>query len=243
MNKIIILSDKYSQTMKTLNTSLQTSFFDLTEELKTCIDSICRFENLTQLELDFINFEGIQPIDDCLSLIGQKCNKLLKLDLSIFSSDPITDRFFDALSEFEVIKKLKIYLENSTELNGSIESLKQCKQLKHLDINYTKLREDFFANIASFVPKLQTLRIETEKPFSDSFINSLHSMKFIQKVSLFVDNLNDIDYTYPSKFWYFGKCLSDVMSSPKANDVIRVTDKCELVSIDETIRLAMWCDS
>ena len=102
MNKIIILSDKYSQT---LNTSLQTSFFDLTEELKTCIECIARFENLKELELDFINFEGIQPIDDCLSLIGQKCNKLLKLDLSIFSSDPITDRFFDALSEFEVIKK------------------------------------------------------------------------------------------------------------------------------------------
>ena len=125
-------------------------------------------------------------------------------------------------------------LTDSTVFNGSIESLKHCKQLKHLDIDYPELREDFFANIASFVPKLQTLRIETKIRFPDSFIDSFHSMKFIQKVSLFIGDVNATDYPFSSKIWYFGKYLSEVMSSPKANDVIRVTDNCGLVFFDET---------
>ena len=75
-----ILSDKYSQTMKTLNVTLK----NLTaEELKTCIECIARFENLKELKLSIFRTNITQPIDDCLSLIDQKCNKLLKLDLSI----------------------------------------------------------------------------------------------------------------------------------------------------------------
>ena len=78
-NILKTLSNKYSQTMKSLNIS----FSSLTAEvLKTCFNCITRFENLRELTLSITDFEDItQPIDDCLSLIGQKCNKLLKLDL------------------------------------------------------------------------------------------------------------------------------------------------------------------
>ena len=56
MNKIIILSDKYSQTLKTLNISLERSQFGLNvKDLNICIECIARFENLKELTLEFIS--------------------------------------------------------------------------------------------------------------------------------------------------------------------------------------------
>ena len=79
VNKMKILSDKYSQTMKTLRVWLR---YMSAEELKTCIDCISRFQNLRQLKLTIeTNFK--ESIDNCLSLIGQRCSKLLKLDLEV----------------------------------------------------------------------------------------------------------------------------------------------------------------
>ena len=79
INNLKKLSDKYSQTMKAIN--IDSSHLN-TEELKTCIECIARFENLKELTLKFAKFKTEEPIDDCLSLIGQKCNKLLELDLT-----------------------------------------------------------------------------------------------------------------------------------------------------------------
>ena len=173
-----------------------------TEELKTCIEYISRFENLKELKLVFKTMMRKEPIDDCLSLIGQKCNKLLKLDFTVRDhSVTITDQFFDSLSEFKAIKKLKIWFEKSVETNRSVKAFKDCLQLKELDIYYLKLTPNFFTNIESFVPKLQFLRIITNQKFSDSFIDSFHSMKNIQRVII------------DPKYYYFGKSYrSDVKS-------------------------------
>ena len=221
VNKMHILSDKYSQTMKRLNLKLD----EMTaKELKTCIECIARFENLKELKLDFYSHQNIgQPIDDCLTLIGRKCTKLVKLDLCIYGSVPISDRFFTAFCELKAIKKLKISLPHNTVLSGSVECFKHCTELYELDITYDKLTEDFFANIQLFVPKLQSLRIETCQQFSDSFINSFHSMKNIERVIIFKRNVFN-----HKKYYYFGKCLTEVMLSPGLN-VIRVNDNCGFV--------------
>ena len=179
VNKLKILSDKYCQTMKTLNVTLD-GVSD--EELKTCIECIARFENLKELKLIFYS-ETKEPIVDCLSLIGQKCNKLLKLDLEIRlygESIPISHRFSHSLSEFKTIKRLNIRFEN-TVLKGNIKSLKHCKELNHLNISCGELTEDFFTGIASSLPKLQSLNISTSEKFSDSFIHLFHTMKNIGK--------------------------------------------------------------
>ena len=224
VNKLKTFADKYSQTMKTMNLW----FGDMTaEELKTCIDCISRFDNLKSLSLRITSLRNSHSIDDSLSLIGRKCTKLLKLNLRISRRVPITDRFFDALSEFKALKSLEIALPHNTVLNGSVQCFRHCKQLKHLEITYSELTEDFFVGIASFVPNLQTLEISTEKQFSDRFINSFHSMKSIAKVILIIDN--EENETIHKKYWYFRKYLSEVMSSPKAKDVIRVNDNCGLV--------------
>ena len=169
VNKLFILSDKYSKTMK----KIIFWFDDLTaEELKTCTEYIARFENLKELKLVFNRNKTTKPIDDCLSLIGQKCNKLLKFDLYITSCLLMSDQFFDIMSEFKSIKKLNICFSQLNEVKGSVECFKHCTELNHLDIDCEGLKEDFFANIVSFVPKLQSLRISTHKRFSDTFINS-----------------------------------------------------------------------
>ena len=109
-------------------------------------------------------------------------------------------------------------------MNESIESLKHCKQLNELDFGYCKIEEDLFTNINAILPKLQIIQIRTEKPFSDSFIDSFHSMKNIQKVYHCVYGLPE-DNIY-RKYWFFGKSLSEVMLSPNGKHVIRVNDIC-----------------
>ena len=169
-----------------------------------------------------------KSIDKSLKLIGQKCTKVLNLDLGIDEEVPITDRFFDVFTHFKAIKKLRIDLPNETVLSGSVECFKHCKQLYNIDIIDSKPREDFFANIALFVPKLQSLEIWTKNQFSDSFIDSFNSMKNIQRVKLRVNN--DRNERIETKFWYFGKKLFEVMSSAKGKDVKRVNDNCGLIA-------------
>ena len=209
VNNLKILSDKYSQTIKTL---MINPINEVEVEVKTYMEYISRFENLTELKLWIYSDDIEEPIDDCLSLIGQKCNKLLKLDLYFNQTVPISDQFFARFSEFQAIEKLKIIISSETVLSGSVECFKHCKQLKHLEITYSELTEDFFANIASFVPKLRFLKFETKNLFSINFIQSFYSMKNIQRV-----NHKIIDKTQTN--WYFGKCLSEVMSSPKRYEV------------------------
>ena len=226
--KIIqILLDKYSKTLKTLCLWI----LGMTvKDLKQCIEFISGFENLQSLKLEFIADYIPESVEDCLSLIGQKCNKLLKLDLDFEDYCGITDRFFDTFSEFKYIEVLKINLSTNTSVKGSIESLKKCKQLKHLDIHYSELKEDFFANIGSFIPKLQTLNISiwTEETYSNSFINLFVSMKYIQKIILRNRNENKTI----KNAWYFGKGLSEVMLSPNGMNVKHITHNCGLLTTD-----------
>ena len=117
INQMKIFSNKYNRTTKRLNVY----FGHLTEEeFKKGIECISRFKSLRELEF-VIGFQKMtEPIDDCLSLIGQKCNKLLKLDLVINSLVTISDRFFDVFTEFKAINKLIIMLRNNKVLSAMV---------------------------------------------------------------------------------------------------------------------------
>ena len=235
-----ILSDKYSQTMKSLNITVR----DMTaEELKTSIECIARFENLKELKLTIGYLKITQQIEDCLSLIGQKCNKLLKLDLSIDFEIPISNQFLEVFSEFKAIENLKIDISRETVLSGSVECFNDCKKLKHLDITYSELREDFFANIASFVPKLQSLKISTDEQFSDSFVNLFNSMKNIKTVELVYKDFTYRESIDKSMIRYFGKSLSEVMLSPNGMNVKHITHNCGLINyvINEVHNYKLGC--
>ena len=209
LNQFQTFTDKYSQTLKTL----YVSFDDLNEEeLQTCIDCMSRFVNLRVLKLSISSLRTTESIDDCLSLIGQKCTKLLIFYLNLHHPITISKRFFNVFTEFKAIKKLNVILNIKQEVNGSVECFKHCKQLKQLDIQFLRLKEEFFANIDKFVPNLQLLSIINTKKFSDSFIDSFRSMKSIRKVS----HKCYSDTTYGSIegiTWYFGKYYSEIVPS------------------------------
>ena len=236
VNRLKIITNKYSHLFKTFNASFDCMTND---SFQTLIDCISHLENLTELTLESGPMaKNMGPIDKCLPVIGQKCTRLLKLDLLF---DPlffdqsvlISDQFFDIFSNFKGIKRLRISLSLEKVLPGNIECFKHCKQLNELHIRYHELREDFFANIASFVPKLQLLRIETRKQYSESFVNLFCAMKFIQNIILTYVNYFE-GQTY---IWYFGKKLTEVMSSPNAMNVIQVNDNCGLIVHEDRLGL------
>ena len=113
-------------------------------------------------------------------------------------------------------------------MKGSIESLKHCKQLKHLDIRCEQINEDFFTNINVFVPKLQFIEITSRIQFSESFIDSFNSMKNIHKVILRVYDSKVNKYNI--KNYFFVKCLSEVMLSPNGMNVKHITHNCGLIT-------------
>ena len=123
---------------------------------------------------------------------------------------------------------MKIELAWNSNIKGSVEYLKHCKQLIDLYIRYAELTESFFTNVETFLPKLKSLRILFYQQFSDSFIDNFQSMKSIEKVIFYYAVL--YSDSKPTKSWCFGKCLSEVMSSPYAKDVILINDKCGLIN-------------
>ena len=229
VNNMKIFGDKYSKTMKTL----KVWFLDQTyDEVKTCLMCITKLEELRELELLITIMQITEPINDCLILIGQKCTKLLKfrLDISIYA--PLFEKFFDIFQYFKGIKKLKLHITSTdnTVLPGSVESFKHCKQLKSFDIFSRELTEHFFINLKKFLPQLKFLNICTEKQFSNSFIVSYLSMNSIQRVVLTVtDKPKNRVY---EKFWYFGQCLSKLLSLKRRRNFIRVNNNCVLVKYE-----------
>ena len=186
------------------------------------------------LKLNMLSMKTSLPIDECLSMIGTNCRKLLSFSLSIHPSVPKSLLSLDIFSEFKALKKLHLSLLNNTVLSGSVESFKHCKQLNDLDINYPKLTKHFFTDIQLFVPKLKCLQIKTRKWFSKSFDRPFHRIKSIEKVEIRVYNSNN--RLIQSKFWYFGKCLSEVMLTPIGKDVKRVTDNCGLIYFNDDFK-------
>ena len=237
IDKFNTFTNKYSQTLKYLFVQIDVLNGQL---MTTCVDCICRLENLQKLYLTINYCENSESVD-CLSLIGQNCAKLLTFYLVINFKVAISDRFFDIFTDFKAVKRLKISLQPypwdfgqpyQRKLIGSVECFKHCKQLTELVIDYPLIEEQFFAFIRVFVPKLQTLKIVNEIFFSKLFIKLFRTMKCIRKVShLYFDRLLHRDYN-----WYFGKYLSEVMASPKRNRVIRVNDNCGLLVVKNVPR-------
>ena len=220
---IEIISVKYSQTIKKLNATM----IPKSEEIfGNNFESICSLENLRELRLNFFSdeFNNFQS----LSLIGQKCTKLLKMKLNFCNLPELSEKFFDIFLEFKALKKLILSLPFNIILNGNIESFKHCKQLNELYINYPELREEFFVNIGSFVPNLKILSIRTQKQYSDSFINSVHSMKNIQKITLTFDNPDNRKFNY--KFWFSNNGLPEKWVKLWQKKMININDKCVLIA-------------
>ena len=174
---------KYGKSLK----KIRFHFKELSSNnLKTCLTLISRIESLESLGIEVINLKTeVEPIDECLKLLANKCTKLKELRLRTTNSLIISDNIFFSLSEFRSLERL---IFNSTLMghwNGSVECLKYMTRLKHLSIDYSQLTEDFFANIQTLLPNVQSLDINIPNIGYNSiksFVESLQSMKYIERV-------------------------------------------------------------
>ena len=138
----------------------------------------------------------------------------------------LSDQTFAVFLKFKNLKSLTISFKTATKLNTSVECFKNCK-LVELNIDYSKLTEEFFTNIATFVPQLESLNIRGGKMFSDSFIDLFYSIENIQCVThRFYEDVDDFYVDGDIMCWYFGKRLLKALSKPNGEEVIQVNDKC-----------------
>ena len=159
-------------------------------DLHKCLSLISRFEALESLGIDISSIKqdktNVEPIDECLKLLADKCTKLRELRLKTNDSSIISDNFFFSLSEFRSLERLVFNsILKGQHLNGSVECLKHMTRLKHLTINYRELTIEFFSNIHIFVPNIQNLNLNIrliEDKYINRFVKSLRTMKCIERV-------------------------------------------------------------
>ena len=236
VDKVLSFFCQYGGQLETLDLSESIDNTIITTILQLCpiINKVKLPPNYNLISNDKEFLPKLEKIGNKLEINSDNINKITILSdkysqtlrrkwYNDISEIPISDRFFDVFTHFKSIKKLTIDLEHNPLLSGSIECFKHCERLTELDIKYPELIEDFFATIDSFVPKLQLIAIRTRNQFSNSFINLFQSMKCIEKVEIRYES-NNVMVIY-----YFGKCLSDVMSSPNRKDVKRVNHNCGLL--------------
>ena len=219
VNKMKIFFDKYSTKLMAFGIW----FSDMTPEVKTCFECVSRLENLRQLKIGFLSLRNVESLRESLSLIGQKCTKLSKFDLQIYSHTrtPISIRFFAAFTEFKAINKLKIDLFNDSEVKGSVaEYFDKCLKLKRLELSCNQLTEDFFANIQTVLPNITFLSIYSHKSISELFIVSLQTMKCLQRVV--VNGRKNREYC-------FGKCFKKFKDE---KNVKQLSNNCGLILDD-----------
>ena len=146
---------------------------------------ISRFESLESLGIEVINLmTEVEPIDECLKLLANKCTKLRELRLRTTNSLIISDNIFFSLSEFRSLERL---IFNSTlmgHLYGSVECLKHMTRLKHLSIDYSQLTEDFFANIQTLLPNVQSLDINIPNIGYNSIKSFVESLQSINRFNI-----------------------------------------------------------
>ena len=211
--------EKYSNALTFINVVL---CFITDQEVEECLLSISQLKNLEKLNICFGNLQS-EPSLDGLAMIGHKCTKISKLNLVLTAYAQISEEIFDILSAFKSLRSLSI-LGKFISSKGGIKKLYWCSQLRHLRIINTLLDKDFFVDIATTLPNLRTLHINTGQIFSESFIKPFLSMKFIEKVIHRIDYRNSIY----SDEWYFGKQLREMKF--KYTNIIHITNNCGLVS-------------
>ena len=156
------------------------------DDLHKCLTLISRFESLESLRIDIFSVEtNAEPIDECLKLLANKCTKLRELRFKTICPTVFFNNIF-SLSEFRSLERLVFKSTYMTRhFNGSVEYLKDMTRLKHLSISYPELTEDFFANIQTLLPNIQSLDINIPNIDDNTiklFVESLQSMKYIERV-------------------------------------------------------------
>ena len=157
-------------------------------QLQSFFTSVCKFNNLNELELDFDTSDEIrETIDGYLIVISRNNPNLKRFKLSLYTNSLVMDRLFYAFEGFQNLIHLKvglIYYNQIIKINGSVKCFEPLTKLKTLEISYADIDESFFEDIHKYLPNLSTLLIECESEITDQTVFRLSHLKKLKKFAL-----------------------------------------------------------
>ena len=91
-----------------------------------------------------------------LSITALVCLKVKRIEIRGHSSLSICSQVYESMKDFLHLQRLSLYFrytESDIEYNYSIETLKDCKQLTHLSLDFPQISKDFLQNIEKYFRK------------------------------------------------------------------------------------------
>ncbi|CAG2106063.1 unnamed protein product [Medioppia subpectinata] len=130
------------------------------ETLTEMCGQLSRLTQLRRLSLGF-KIKGSQhSFNDYLRTIGVNCKQLQRLSFSLFSKKcEYNLKTLDSLAYFRRLKRLDLTLYVTVD-EISLDVLRECRRLTHLDIYLTKMNANVFKIIRKNCPQLQYLCIQ-----------------------------------------------------------------------------------
>lgn len=172
--------DIYAENIKNISLHMSKHSVDkMTENLS----QICRFSQLEHLTLEL--FGLTRNMQDMivreLTHIGQKCNQLKTISLSIFLE--FSFNLGTTFKEFKSLKQLFFYAPNC-DLQDSSVDVRPLLNLMRLTINCQSVNDNFFASISKLAPNLEYLEFNSRTNLSDDCLRSLSQLRLIREIKL-----------------------------------------------------------
>jgi hypothetical protein len=190
--------------------------------VRNFLEELSRFERLEKLRISFPSFPEpkeefenlFEPNKSGFILIGSKCKVLKNLIINgeylhiRFSKDNNLCEIFS--QNFHALQKLTLILDLHKLNHLNIEPLKNCKDLKFLELNIQPFEAKAIKDIELNLPNLKTIIIYLNSDFNlnPKIFQSLAKSKSLTRL---VINITDV-YQYES-FQIFESLINDVLKT------------------------------
>ncbi|CAG2103937.1 unnamed protein product [Medioppia subpectinata] len=163
----------HNQCLKSLG--IKYIYDDLNDTLPELAVQLSRLTQLRRLSLGF-RIKGSQhSFNDYLRTIGVNCKQLKRLSFSLHSKKSEYNlKTLDSLAYFRRLKRLDLTLYVTVD-EISLDVLRECRRLTHLDIYLTKMNANVFKIIRENCPQLQYLCIQN--------MNSIIDTEYLDQIS------------------------------------------------------------
>ena len=175
---------KNSLKLLKINTEVNCDF------LNVILKEVPNFKNLEKLEIWSttrilnIDTEFVRNVRQ----IGTECKKLNKLKLMTTKVNPTNvSKLFESLNSFPTLKSLDLRLMFRLKLDSNqsvaLKSLSACSQLRAINLNYSGLNDELFADIGLYFSQLKRLSLTVDQ-ITDKAMKSISKLKSLQYLSL-----------------------------------------------------------
>ncbi|CAG2100930.1 unnamed protein product [Medioppia subpectinata] len=148
----------HNQSLKSLivgNTILNT------QEFGELCGQLSRLPLLRELIVNIKLTDGQISLNDSLLTIAGNCKQLKRLSLTVYSNPTETiTQTLDSLGLYSQLKRLHLTFIGAVA-NGWLDSLKDCKRLTHLELNFPRIDLNLFQNMDQNYLRLHYLSIKT----------------------------------------------------------------------------------